>query len=145
MRKWLHRIIYQGHKGIWGQIQAQPSPAKTPLLFSFGYTSMAQLSEVARNNNGFQKNLKWIGWGFPFPGHYSLQSVYCLHEREGKILAKVPGLLTANGNYHEVTWMSLRRLLNRSTRGTHSGPRMASQLGCMYSEARLWASLSQQK
>lgn len=64
----------------------------------------------------------------------------------GKSLsARLPGFMVADGNYHEVTRMSLRRLVNLSTRGIHNGPRMVSQLGCMYSEARLWASLSQQK
>lgn len=60
-------------------------------------------------------------------------------------LARLPGLLTAEGNYREVTWMSLSKLINLSTRGIHSRPREASELGCMYSEARLWESLSQQK
>lgn len=117
----------------------------TSVLFSFSYTSVAQLSEVVRNNNGFQDDLKMIGRGSPLSGHYALLRVHGLHECEGKIVAKLPGLLMAEGNYHEVTWMSLRRLINLSTRGTHNGLRMVSQLGCMYSEARLWASLSQQK
>lgn len=44
----------------WGQTQAQPQPL-IPGLFSFSYTSMAQLSDVLRNNNGFQDDLKMIG------------------------------------------------------------------------------------
>lgn len=59
-----------------------------------------------------------------------------------KILVKLPGWGQLMGITSEVTWMSLRRLVNLSTRGTHSGPRRVSQLGCMYSEARRWASLS---
>lgn len=106
---------------------------------------MAQLSEVVRNNKGFQDDLKLIGRNSPFSVYYGLLRVYCLHECEGKTVARLPGLLTTEENYHEVTWISFRRLINLSTRGTHSGPRVASELGCRYSEACLWMPLSQKK
>lgn len=40
----------------------------TLVLFCFGYTSVAQLSEVVRDNNGFQDNLRMIGQSSPFSG-----------------------------------------------------------------------------
>lgn len=46
-------------------------------------------------------------------------------------------------SHQDVTWMSFSRLVKRSVRGTHSGPSRLSQLGCMYSLALRWASLSQ--
>ena len=109
----------------------------TPVSFSFSYTSTAQCSEPVWNP-GFQDDFKMTGWSSPLSGHYGLLKVHHLHGHEGKILVKLPRLRTVDGNYHEVTWMSLRRLVNLSTRGTHSGPRRVSQLGCMYSEARRW-------
>lgn len=52
MRKWLQRVE--------ARHRLNPDPL-IPGLFSFSYTSMAQLSDVLRNNNGFQDDLKMIG------------------------------------------------------------------------------------
>lgn len=72
------------------------------------------------------------GWSSPPLALWSLEGTSPPWTRRENF-GQAPRLRTVDGNYHEVTWMSLRRLVNLSTRGTHSGPRRVSQLGCMYS------------
>lgn len=61
-------------------------------------------------------------------------------EKKGKL---VNVYMSVEVSHQEVTWMSFKRLVKRSMRGTQSGPSRLSQLGCMYSLALRWASLSQ--
>lgn len=89
----------------------------TPILFSYSYTSMDQLSEVVRNNNGSQEDLKLAGVGSPFSEHYGLLRVYRIHEREGKIWTKLLGFVDGWG---ELPWGHVD-VLEEANKPVHQG------------------------
>lgn len=129
--RWLQRSC-EGHTESWGQTQGQPwPPISSFILFWLHLNGPTQCGK--QQISGWLKMIAGIPHSLDtmvFWGH--------IHECEEKIVAKLPGLLMAEGNYHEFMWMSLRRLLNLSNRGTQKEPMMVTKSGCTYSEESLW-------